>query len=285
MTFGSTAGTAAEGNDPRLSDTRDPKAHKSTHAIGGPDALSPADIGAQPVDSDLTTIAGLTATTSNVIQSVGSAWASRTPAQLKATLALAKGDVGLGNVDNTSDANKPVSTAQQTAFDLKLNISDADERARDALGAALEAGANVTIAPNDATDKIVISATAGAYTVNTFQPYAVETFSPTAGTPKTFTLAQTNYGVQLVFLNGQQLQTSEYTLPTSTTVEVTPAEGAFVSGDKVVIVYSKAAVFAGSFSEDIAVTDATKGVVLKDRVSGVNYRLFMSGGVLGTETA
>lgn len=32
-----------------------------------------------------------------------------------------KADVGLGNVDNTSDANKPVSTAQQTALDLKAN--------------------------------------------------------------------------------------------------------------------------------------------------------------------
>jgi hypothetical protein len=32
---------------------------------------------------------------------------------------LAKGDVGLGNVDNTSDANKPVSTATQTALDGK----------------------------------------------------------------------------------------------------------------------------------------------------------------------
>ncbi len=31
--------------------------------------------------------------------------------------------VGLGNVTNTSDANKPVSTAQQTALDLKLNLS------------------------------------------------------------------------------------------------------------------------------------------------------------------
>jgi hypothetical protein len=56
----------------------------------------------QPLDSDLTTIAGLTATTDNVIQSVGSAWASRTPAQLKSTLALAKADVGLSNVDNNS---------------------------------------------------------------------------------------------------------------------------------------------------------------------------------------
>lgn len=32
---------------------------------------------------------------------------------------LAKGDVGLGNVDNTSDANKPISTATQTALDDK----------------------------------------------------------------------------------------------------------------------------------------------------------------------
>lgn len=36
---------------------------------------------------------------------------------------LAKGDVGLGNVDNTSDANKPVSTAQQTALDLKADAA------------------------------------------------------------------------------------------------------------------------------------------------------------------
>jgi hypothetical protein len=32
--------------------------------------------------------------------------------------------VGLGNVNNTTDANKPVSTATQTALDLKLNLSD-----------------------------------------------------------------------------------------------------------------------------------------------------------------
>lgn len=38
---------------------------------------------------------------------------------------LAKADVGLGNVDNTSDANKPVSTAQQAALDLKQNLTDA----------------------------------------------------------------------------------------------------------------------------------------------------------------
>jgi len=36
---------------------------------------------------------------------------------------LVKADVGLGNVDNTSDVNKPVSTAQQTALNLKANIA------------------------------------------------------------------------------------------------------------------------------------------------------------------
>jgi len=39
----------------------------------------------------------------------------------KTFVTLNKTAVGLGNVDNTSDANKPVSTAQQTALDLKTN--------------------------------------------------------------------------------------------------------------------------------------------------------------------
>lgn len=68
----------------------------------------------QAQDADLSTIAGLTATTDNVIQSVSSAWASRTPAQLKATLGLVKGDVGLGNVDNTSDATKLAAVITQS---------------------------------------------------------------------------------------------------------------------------------------------------------------------------
>lgn len=36
---------------------------------------------------------------------------------------VTKTQVGLGNVDNTSDANKPVSTAQQTALNLKANTT------------------------------------------------------------------------------------------------------------------------------------------------------------------
>lgn len=37
---------------------------------------------------------------------------------------ITKSNIGLGNVDNTSDANKPVSTAQQTALNAKQNKTD-----------------------------------------------------------------------------------------------------------------------------------------------------------------
>ena len=67
----------------------------------------------QPLDADLTTIAGLTATTGNMILSAGSAWTSAPPVTVKTALAL-------NNVDNTTDANKPVSTAQAAANALRL---------------------------------------------------------------------------------------------------------------------------------------------------------------------
>jgi hypothetical protein len=51
---------------------------------------------------------------------------------------LAKGDVGLGNVDNTSDVNKPVSTAQQTALDAKV------DKTTQVNGHALTGNLNVT---------------------------------------------------------------------------------------------------------------------------------------------
>jgi len=38
--------------------------------------------------------------------------------------AVTKAQVGLGNVDNTSDLDKPISTATQTALDLKANTAD-----------------------------------------------------------------------------------------------------------------------------------------------------------------
>lgn len=75
--------------------------------------------GKQFADSDLTAIAGLDSTTAGAIASDGSGWVKKTYSQFKTALTLVKGDVGLGNVDNTSDAAKPISTATQTALDGK----------------------------------------------------------------------------------------------------------------------------------------------------------------------
>jgi collagen type VII alpha len=62
-------------------------------------AVQPAALaGYQPLDADLTTIAGLTATTDNFIQSKAGAWASRTVAQVKTDLGL----TGTNSGDQTS---------------------------------------------------------------------------------------------------------------------------------------------------------------------------------------
>lgn len=66
---------------------------------------------------------------------------------LSANITLDKIDVGLASVDNTSDANKPVSTAQQTALNLKANTADVVPNTRTVAGKALSA--NVTLAKAD----------------------------------------------------------------------------------------------------------------------------------------
>lgn len=71
----------------------------------------------QPLDADLTTIAGLTATTDNFIQSKAGAWASRTIAQVMADLGLAGTNLG----DQTSIVGITGNTAQFNAA-----LSDGD---------------------------------------------------------------------------------------------------------------------------------------------------------------
>lgn len=58
---------------------------------------------------------------------------------------LAASDVGLGNVNNTSDANKPVSMAQQAALDLKLDVSAVSAAGLDLINDANAAAQRVTL--------------------------------------------------------------------------------------------------------------------------------------------
>lgn len=143
-------------------------AHASTHASAGSDPVTLAqsqvtnlttDLAAkQPLDADLTAIAGLDSSTSGAIASDGAGWIKKTYAQFKTALSLVKGDVGLGNVDNTSDANKPVSTATQTALNGKQDL-DSD----------LTAIAALTPSNDD-----IIQRKAGAWTNRTLAQYKAD---------------------------------------------------------------------------------------------------------------
>lgn len=82
---------------------------------GTPTTLSGYGItDAQALDGDLTDIAGLSPSNDDIIQRKSGSWTNRTPAQFKTDLSLTKSDVGLSNVDNTSDATKNTASAVLT---------------------------------------------------------------------------------------------------------------------------------------------------------------------------
>jgi hypothetical protein len=74
--------------------------------------------------------------------------------------------VGLGNVDNTSDANKPVSTATQTALDAKLSLAGGT------MTGALTLSGAPTLDAHAATKAYVDNVSAG---INFHQPVRVAT--------------------------------------------------------------------------------------------------------------
>lgn len=97
--YGSVAGTTCQGSDARLSNSRPPTAH--THAISEVTNLQTELNGKEPANANIQThIAG-----------------RANPHAVTAT------QVGLGNCNNTSDAAKPVSSATQTALNLKANLA------------------------------------------------------------------------------------------------------------------------------------------------------------------
>ena len=148
-----TAIGAVADNDPRLTDSRAPtgvaggvlsgaypnpgfavdmatQAELDAHAINAsnPHAVTAAQAGADPAGTAAAAVAAHTADTDPHPQYTTTAEAAAAaPVQSVAgktgAVVLAKADVGLGNVDNTSDAAKPVSTAQQTALNAKVAAS------------------------------------------------------------------------------------------------------------------------------------------------------------------
>lgn len=99
----------------------------------------------QPLDSDLTTIAGLAASNDDFIQRKAGAWSNRTVAQVKT-------DLGLTGT-NSGDQNMFSTIAVSGQSDV---VADSTS---DTL--TLVAGANVTITTNASTDTITISSSGG----------------------------------------------------------------------------------------------------------------------------
>ena len=89
-----------------------------TYADGkASDAQSAAALALSNHEADTTSIHGIADTAALATKTYADSAVST------AVSALTKSSVGLANVDNTSDANKPVSTATQTALDLKATLA------------------------------------------------------------------------------------------------------------------------------------------------------------------
>jgi hypothetical protein len=87
-----------------------PDAHAASHGVGGGDPITIAQSQVTNLATDLASKVPATRTVAGK--------------PLSDNITLAKADVGLGNVDNTSDANKPISTATANALSDKLGSED-----------------------------------------------------------------------------------------------------------------------------------------------------------------
>ena len=101
------------------------------------DVLEGANLAAFPAEGELNKIY-VALDTNNVYRWSGTVYVKITSGEVSSVagrtgvVVLTKNDVGLSNVDNTSDADKPVSTAQGTAIALKTDITDFETHTSDA---------------------------------------------------------------------------------------------------------------------------------------------------------
>ncbi|MBC8054886.1 MAG: hypothetical protein H7Y13_17645, partial [Sphingobacteriaceae bacterium] len=119
----STDGTLASNSDVKYPSEKAVKTYTDAAiaTVSIPDASSSVK-GKLQLAGDLTGTSALPQIASNAIITSKIADASVTDAKIATGISASK--VGLGNVNNTSDADKPISTATQTALDTKASNAD-----------------------------------------------------------------------------------------------------------------------------------------------------------------
>lgn len=131
--------------------------------------------GKQPLDSDLTTIAGLTATTGNFIYSVGSAWASRTPAQSLVNLGATTVGTNLFQLSNPSairflkvNADNTVTAEDAATFRASIGAGTSSTTGTvTSVGMSAPTGFTVSGSPVTSSGNLALSYTTGL-TANQF---------------------------------------------------------------------------------------------------------------------
>lgn len=108
-------GKASDAESAAISAAATDATTKANNAKSGAEATAASALSAH--ESDTTNIHGIADTAALATKTYADGAVST------AVAALTKSSVGLSNVDNTSDADKPVSTATQAALDLKLDAA------------------------------------------------------------------------------------------------------------------------------------------------------------------
>ena len=189
------------------------------------------------------------------------------------TTAAARTAIALGNVDNTSDANKPVSTAQQTALNLKVNNADIIDNLT-----TVDATKPLSAKQGKTLKDLVDTVTGTAFATYEFVATGGQTaFSgvDSKGLTLSYTVGQT-----MVLLNGQMLQvTTDYTASTGTSVTLVVAATA---GDLLQIIAFGAFAVANTYSQAQAdarfVQPGQYGIGIPTVSTETNLNNYTSGG-------